>query len=154
MSLRGSSISSPLLINDNEEIQSPKKDDNHVDIVEVPEAMGFQRQKDVAEKGEQQKLHGKIGKEKKRKEGEFPELPNFSLELRQEEISEDIYGMTGKTPSRTLRKREKNVQKQIEGVCCDAWKYISFSKDENAEQRTSKMGFFPRSDIYRIENKL
>ncbi|XP_075476296.1 uncharacterized protein LOC142517753 isoform X3 [Primulina tabacum] len=117
-------------------------------------AMGFQRQKDVAEKGEQQKLHGKIGKEKKRKEGEFPELPNFSLELRQEEISEDIYGMTGKTPSRTLRKREKNVQKQIEGVCCDAWKYISFSKDENAEQRTSKMGFFPRSDIYRIENKL
>ncbi|XP_073028189.1 uncharacterized protein [Primulina eburnea] len=74
----------------------------------------LKRQKDVAEKGEQQKLHGKIGKEKKRKEEEFPELPNFSLELRQEEISEDIYGMTGKTPSRTLRKREKNVQKQIE----------------------------------------
>ncbi|XP_073313337.1 uncharacterized protein [Primulina huaijiensis] len=110
----GSSISSTFLINDNEEIQSPKKDDNPDNIVEVPEGLEFQRQKDVAEKGEQQKLHGKIGIEKKRKEEEFLELPNFSLELSREQISEDIYGMTGKTPSRTLKKREKNVQKQIE----------------------------------------
>ncbi|XP_073026762.1 uncharacterized protein [Primulina eburnea] len=94
MSLPGSSILNTFLINDNEEIQSPKKDDKDVNIVEVPEGLKFQRQKDVAEKGEQQKLHGKIGIEKKRKEEEFLELPNLSLELSREEISEDIYGMT------------------------------------------------------------
>ncbi|XP_073026766.1 uncharacterized protein [Primulina eburnea] len=33
----GSSILNTFLINDNEEIQSPKKDDKDVNIVEVPE---------------------------------------------------------------------------------------------------------------------
>ncbi|XP_073026763.1 uncharacterized protein [Primulina eburnea] len=37
MSLPGSSILNTFLINDNEEIQSPKKDDKDVNIVEVPE---------------------------------------------------------------------------------------------------------------------
>ncbi|KZV49051.1 hypothetical protein F511_11002 [Dorcoceras hygrometricum] len=114
MSLPGSCRSSPLLMNDNEEIQSPKKEDNPVNIVDIPEGgTEFQRSKDVVGTCKQQKLHGKTCKKKKSKE-EFPELPNLSVELRQEEISEDIYGITGKTPSRMLRKREKNVQKQIE----------------------------------------
>ncbi|GFP80936.1 hypothetical protein PHJA_000236900 [Phtheirospermum japonicum] len=45
---------------------------------------------------------------------DLPMLPSFSLELNADEIAEDLFAVTGKLPSRRTKKRDKNVQKQID----------------------------------------
>lgn len=53
-------------------------------------------------------------KEKQEDISNFPKLPNFSLQLTPEEIALDMLDMTGKMPSRKPKKKEKNVQRDLD----------------------------------------
>ncbi|KAL3814989.1 hypothetical protein ACJIZ3_016257 [Penstemon smallii] len=54
------------------------------------------------------------GKTVKEEDKNKPQLPNFTLALKLEEISEDIFAMTGNLPSKKMRTRSKNVQRNID----------------------------------------
>lgn len=71
-------------------------------------------------KDKQSKSAGKSSLGKKEKEdGEmsnFHKLPSFSLELKPEEIVADLFSITGKMLSKKPKKRNKNVQRQIDQI--------------------------------------
>ncbi|XP_048447659.1 uncharacterized protein LOC103936895 [Pyrus x bretschneideri] len=47
--------------------------------------------------------------------------PKISIELTREEIEEDLFIMTGQRPSRRPKKRNKNVQKQLDNLFPGLW---------------------------------
>ncbi|KAI3444768.1 hypothetical protein Pfo_001433 [Paulownia fortunei] len=129
-------IRKKMMIKDSEDVKSLKEDDKFIKVEgaannkrdkrwNLRDRKSFQLTKAVSptliaglpskavrEKDKQPKS-GK-GKKEKQEEEDLPKLPNFSLELKLEEISEDLFAVMGKMPSRKMNKRKKNVQKQID----------------------------------------
>ncbi|KAK6119305.1 hypothetical protein DH2020_046953 [Rehmannia glutinosa] len=115
-----------MTVKDSKDVKSLKEDDNCVKVEgaasnervhrwNLRDRNSIQLSKAVREKDKQPMTTGESCKGKiEKQEEDLPKLPNFSLELKIDEIKEDLFAVTGKLPSRKVNKRQKNVQKQID----------------------------------------
>ncbi|KAM1262726.1 hypothetical protein ACFX13_028489 [Malus domestica] len=67
--------------------------------------------------------------------------PKISIELTREEIEEDLFIMTGQRPSRRPKKRNKNVQKQLDNLFPGLW-MNSVSRESYQVPEPPKLNFW------------
>ncbi|KAL3537219.1 hypothetical protein ACH5RR_000585 [Cinchona calisaya] len=127
------------ILNLEKNVTSPTKDqewsahENEEKKGKIAEESGDEKNKSKEHKEEKKKKKNKNkkknkkGKEKNKEKEPDKEpqieihLPKFSLQLTPQEIADDLFSMTGRRPSRKLKKRTKNVQRQVEQLTPGLW---------------------------------